>query len=103
MCAWLPARMAFVRRSFALICKAIRKSAAQQRMRALRIIDVIAVRFARHDDVQTMMDVIVPLRVECVARARLPEETCLVRVILEDEMDGALAARPIAHRARELG
>src|SRR5215213_5034186 len=103
MCAWLPACMAFVRRSFALVGEAIRETAAQQRMWALRIIDVIAVRFTRRDDVQTMMDVVVPLRVECVARAGLPQETCLIRVVLEDEMNRALAARPIAHRTRELG
>jgi len=53
-------------------------------MRLLGVVRVVAVGLAGEDDMQTVMHVIVPLRIVSVARAGVPR-WCASLVFLEDQ------------------
>ena len=81
-------------RSFTLIGEAFGEAAAQKIVRALRVIRVVTVGFLRESDVQAMVDVVVPLRIEVLRTTRRAQISRLVLAVLEHEMNLPRPAPP---------
>src|SRR5581483_7063115 len=101
--AALTPRTAEMARALALVREPFRERAAEEGMRALLIVLVVSVGLAGEQDVQAVMNVIVPLRIVSGGGARRAEPASLVAEVLEHEIHGPLASRAAAHRACDLG
>ena len=101
--ARLAARTPAMRRQIALIREALRETAAEMTERRL-VVSVVAHGLAGDQDVQRVVDVIVPLGL--VERAPTGGGTLevprLVRVVLEHEVHGTIARGPLGDGAAEL-
>src|ERR1700733_4378914 len=78
-----------IERGFALIGKSLNQATAQPIERAIDIVGIVTVLFAGYDHMQSVVDVIIPLRVVCarLAPLRPTKITRLVAIILEDQMN----------------
>ena len=101
--ARLPACAAAIRRALALKGEAFGERAAKPPHGPVRVVRVVPVALASDEHVQGVVRVVVPLRAG--EERRLPrvanEVARFVPIVLEHEMNMALASRPVAHRARD--
>ncbi len=103
MGARFTARATFVFGALALVGETFSKTPAQHRMRTFGVVHVVTVGLTREDCVQTMMDVVIPLRVEALRSALRSQPARLVRAVFQYEVDRPLPAGPGADALRDFG